>query len=270
MIKIDYKKINSNSLKPNNVFVGGVGAIKIEAQPYVGGYSFLKITRLPTDPTLAGDIINSDFCDLLERTFKSVSGINDIEIDSSSIQGGFTSNEHFFPTSSQKSTNEITLQFQELTGNVYQGPFQAWTSGIRDPETNLYTLDDYSLQAYTIEMLYINCNPSIGSKNPENRAKAVEFAAYFTSGWPTKNPLSHFNFQQGSHEFVEIEIPFKVNPIYGVDVINKAKEYVKTDKFYNDMIKKAKYYDSLLSGSKNSRLNDINSPNNQTIGSEWN
>jgi hypothetical protein len=208
-------------------FLGGLGRSEITADPYIGGYGFLVITHIPT---VLKDIITDDIKNLLEVSLKELSGINDQDLSTNSIQGGFTTNEHHYPTEINKNIYEITCKWQERTGNVFRRIFQKWVTSIRDPETGLYTFPAYGKKHYSIEAMYINTNPSIGSSDPEARKQAVEFACYFTGMFPKKNPLSHFNFSSGSHDIADnFDINFAVNTIQGTLIDRIASDMVARD-----------------------------------------
>jgi hypothetical protein len=211
----------ANGAGKQGFFLGGLGRSEIIADPYIGGYSFLKITYIPE---ALRSILTNDFKNLLEITLKELTGINDLDLQTAAIQGGFTSNEHRFPTEINKNIFEITCKWQERTGNVFRKPFQQWVTSIRDPETGLYTLSGYGKKNYAIEAIYINCNPSIGSANAETRKKSVESAYYFTGMFPTRVPKSHHNYTQGAHDIADnFEIPFSVNTLEGIKIDEFAK-----------------------------------------------
>jgi len=201
---------------------------EIVNDPYITGYSFLKITRIGAG---IKDIITSDFGYLLESTFKEFQGINDLDLNTLSITGGFTDNEHHYPSEMNMGTYEITLKFQERTGNVYRRPFQQWMTGIRNPKTGLYSLPgDYNKLNYTMDVMYIVTNPSIGSQDPDTRERSVEAAYFYTGLFPKRLPLNHHNFTTGGHDFVEIDIPFAAEQHIGVHVDEFARKLVKETK----------------------------------------
>jgi len=227
MIDINLNQKNATALKTaagkQGFFLGGMGRSEIIADPYIGGYGFLLITFVPS---ALNEILPKEAQKLLEVSLKELNGINDIDLSTSGIQGGFTNNEHHYPTEINKNIFEITCKWQERTGNVFRKIFQNWTTAIRDPETGLYTLNAYGKKNYSIEALYINTNPSIGSSDPTIREESVEFAIYFTGMFLKRIPLSHFNYTSGNHDIADsFEIPFAVNAIQGplIDALAKAK-----------------------------------------------
>ena len=230
------------------IFPGGIGSIKEMAEPYVGGYSYLIFTRVPmqirqatTYQTEKVDFdaqADKDFFKLVEREFKELSGINDIDMETVSIQNGFTANEHRYPGAVQKNTNEITIKLNEMSGNLMRRPLQNWFTGIRNPETGLYNFPLAGLKNFTVEMLYVNCSPSVGSVKASTRASSLEFAAYFTGAFPTRNTLSHFNYAAASHDVAEFDIPFPVNMHTGDAIDGYAREYLGSDKFFENFIQK--------------------------------
>lgn len=229
MIDLTLTKDNSieTAAGKKGFFMGGLGRSEVTADPYIGGYGFLIITHIPT---ALREIITPEMKNLLEVSLKELNGLNDIDLGTASIQGGFTTNEHHYPTEMDKNTYEITCKWQERTGNVYRRLFQKWVTSIRDPETGLYGLSEYGKKHYGIEAIYINTNPSIGSSNAETRRKSVEYAVYFTGMFPKKIPLSHFNYTAGSHDIADnFDIPFAVNMINGRLIDNFAMELAMSE-----------------------------------------
>jgi len=215
----------------NSIFNTGYGKIKEIADPYITGYGFIKFY---TGKLLTSEIgLEPDFFDLLERTFKEVNGLPRIELGTSSVQGGFTTNEHQYPSEISKNINEITLRFQEFSGVPYTKEFSKWVSAIRDPETGLYSLSKHGIKYYSVSMLYIITNPGIGSNYGDSRANSIEFSCLFTAMFPKVIDLDKFNYSAGDHSNNELEQNFACNMHVGTKITDKAKEYVKSTEFYD-------------------------------------
>jgi hypothetical protein len=106
---------------------------------------------------------------------------------------------------------------------------QFWISSIADPETGIATYPkvyglDYSAKNHTGEMMYIVTRPDVNNVEKRN----IEFAAYYTNVMPKKIPLSHFEYSQGEHNLVEIEIPFAGNMHISSKVDNYAQRLLST------------------------------------------
>jgi len=224
------------------VFPGGMGASRLIADPFLSGWAFVIFTNVPkqiaklTSPN--GDESDLSFFRLMEMSFKELSGINDLDLGTSSVSGGFTGNEYHFPNEINKNCNEVTLKFQELSGNVFSGPFQNWITSILDPETGVSSLENFAQKEYSVEFLYFTCNPGIGTASAEGRKRSLESAFYFTNGFPKRVALSQHNFSSNSHDTFEIDQPFSVNMHLGSKIFELAKKVVSTEKFYENFIQK--------------------------------
>ena len=204
----------NNNLKVDtrNFFNGGLELTNNELKnfdPLVTGYAFICWISLPSWLATAGF---GDFKQLTERNFKSLQGISDIELESQAYQYGFADNEYHVASNITKANTEITIKHQEFSGSPIKNAYQAWVSGIRDPETGIATYPalydlEYKAANHTGEFLYIVTRPDGNTANYNN----IEFAAYFTNVFPTRIPLAHLNYDQGDKSVVEIEIPLKCN-----------------------------------------------------------
>lgn len=231
----------------SNFFNGGLELTNKQLQnfdPLVTGYAFIYWVSVPkwldgggtaasgnavgngvSDGAGGGNAGFSNFKDLTQRNFKSLQGISDIEIDTQAYQYGFANNEYNVAAGITKANTEITLKHQEFSGSPIKNAYQAWASGIRDPETGIATYPamyglEYKASNHTGELLYIVTRPDGNTVNYNN----IEFAAYFTNVFPTRIPLAHFNYDQGDKSVVEIEIPLKCN----MHISAKVDAYAQT------------------------------------------
>jgi len=265
-------ELTSNAATISNLFCTGVGGTKGIADPYISGYSFIKFygvaNLLSQIEYLYGQAYKDEyekFFTLMERTVKEVQGLNDLDLGTAGIQGGFTANEHHYPTEISKNVNDITLKFQELSGGIYNTKFESWVTGIRDPETGLYMFKDYGLKHYSVEMLYVNTSPAVGTADDKARANSLENAFYFTCMFPTRVFYGHHNYSSGSHDAnTEIDQPFKCNIHYGKGVKEFAKKYLATPEFYDNLISSTKFvYDGSSTGfgtNTKANFNDSSKP----------
>ncbi len=217
------------------IFNSGIGGLKKVADPYITGYSFIKF--------YPGDLLVDEiglpesnlFFELMEKSFKEVSGFPRQELGTTAINGGFTQNEHMYPSEIGKNITEISLRFQEFTGSPYTREFRKWVSAIRDPETGLYQLSKYGLKYYSVSMLYINTSPGIGSKDDDARANSVEFAAWMTSMYPKAIDYDKYNYSAGDHATNELEQPFACNMHVSQSALDAARDYVRDGTFFTTM-----------------------------------
>jgi hypothetical protein len=205
-------KFNSD---PNKNFFSGSFHKKnadLTYDPMVGGYAFILWTKVPTWLTATGNSGAgfSNFAQFTQRNFRAFGGLSSIELSTAAHTQGFAANEYHVAQSITKANTDFTLRHTEFSGSPVKNMYQAWVTGIRDPETGIATYPKkfgvaYGAQNHTGELLYIVTRP-----DADNIGQGIiEFSAYYTNVMPTRIPLDHLNFELGSHEIPEIEIPFK-------------------------------------------------------------
>lgn len=220
-------RVYDNSLaNSNSFFTGGLNLQKLEFDPLVTGYAFIIWVKVPT-------WVNSvfpGFRAMTEKNFKGFDGLSDIELQTQSYNYGFANNDYNVAAGITKGNTEFTIKHQEYSGNPIKNAYTYWVSGIADPETGIPTYPvvhglDYAAKNHTGALLYIVTRPDANNVNMNN----IEFAAYISNVMPTKIPLAHLNYSQGSHDLVELDIPLKGNLHIGP----------KVDAFAHKMLKNA-------------------------------
>jgi hypothetical protein len=205
-----------------NFFKGTDNLLELNFDPLITGYAFILWTKLPSWVTTEFP----GFKALTEKNFKAFSGLSDMELSTAAHQYGFSANEYHVAQGLQKQNTDFTLRHAEYSGSPIKNMYQLWVSGIRDPETGIATYPkvyglDYAAKNHTGEILYIMTRPDANNTDKKN----IEFAAYYTNVFPTKIPLSHLNYEIGSHEPQNLEISFKGSMHIGpkVDAFAKSK-----------------------------------------------
>ena len=215
-----------------NFFKGTMNHKNLQWDPLVVGFAFIIWTKLPQ---WIVDQFGTGAKHFMEKNFQSFSGLSDIEMQTSPHSFGFTAQEYEVPTTIQKGNTEFILKMQEFSGSPVKNIFQYWVSGIRDPETGIATYAakanvDYSAKNHTGELLYIVTRPDANNVKKKN----IEFAAFYTNVFPTKIPLSHFNYEKGSHDLQEIEIPFKATLHISPAVDSFAKKKLNDTYYFRE------------------------------------
>jgi len=250
-----------------------IGAVKGISNPYVGGYGFFIFVDVPpqiralTSNLLGPDInrlspeviakADRDFFDLCEKTVKEVQGIQDLTLEVTQFNGGFTGKNHAIPTVMTDATESITLKFQELSGNVYGTPIMHWATAISDPKTGVSSLvkrdnvADYSVEAY-----YIATSSNCGSPSRSARANSMEKAFFFDSMFPKGVQLSHFNYTAGSHDLAELTVDFNAEMHMGAAIDKRAMEILSSDFFYENFIVPGEKYIANRVNNNKSKLFD--------------
>lgn len=202
--------------------------------PLLTGYGFIFWVKVPKfmDQIFPSNV----FKDFTQKNFKSLGGLSDIDLQTANVTQGFGANELHFAGTIQKGNTEFTLKHQEFSGSPVGTLYKAWTTGIRDPETDIATYPkmfnmDYSAANHTGQLLYVATRPDANnvSKN------IVEFACMWTNVMPKRVPIGHFNFDIGSRDQVEIEMPFSGDFHMSAGIDEYAKELLSKAYAFNTM-----------------------------------
>ena len=230
-----------NSIASNkNFYTGHMDLQTLDFDPLVGGYAFIKWDKIPfwMDKLFP----NEAFQRMTEKNFKEFSGVSSMELESGEYSHTFNGNAYNVATSITKNNTSFTLKHQEFSGSPIKNMYQAWVSGIRDPRTGIATYPrmyncEYAAKNHTGCLWYIVTRPDADNVDKHN----IEFAAYYTNVYPTKIPLDHFNYSQGSHDLTEIDIEFKgtmnISPLVdegAVTVLKSAFSLVSEGMFNPD------------------------------------
>jgi hypothetical protein len=198
--------------------------------PFITGYAFIRWMKLPTWVTKPFP----KMADFIEGNFRSLGGLSDIEMQAEGVTSGFNANEYMVPTGISKGNTEFSISLQEWSGQPVRAMLQYWVSGMRDPETGLATYvsdplvkDGYRAANHTGELLYVVTRPDAHNVNGNN----IEFACYWTNVFPTKIPLTHLNYTQGTRAPQEIDVPFKGNFHMSAAIETYAQNVLKKTMF---------------------------------------
>jgi hypothetical protein len=215
---------DSSIANQKSFFTGGLNLKQLAFDPLVTGYAFIVWTKLPRW------VVSEypGFKAMTEKNFKAFSGIEDMELQTQQYQYGFNNNEYNVAAGITKNNTEFTLRHQEFSGSPIKNMYQFWVTSIADPESGIAIYPkvygmDFATKNHTGELMYIVTRPDVNNTDKRN----IEFAAYYTNVMPTKVPLSHFEYTQGEHNLVEIEIPFKGNMHTSAKVDNYAQKLLK-------------------------------------------
>lgn len=74
---------------------------------------------------------------IIEYGNTSINGLQDIELDTNSIQGGYTNKAFAIPSTVNDGTNQITIKVYEFSGSPVRQMIHAWINGMVDLQTGL-------------------------------------------------------------------------------------------------------------------------------------
>ena len=202
-IKNSFAKVPNNRLSRN--FGGTVGGV---ADPYVTGYHFMYMTKIPTKlPDYAG-LDTATIQNLLAGACLSVTPpggtLNKVEFTGlGGIKWAVPANIDY--------GNSVSVKFLEFNGVPILNIMHGWIKMIRDYRTGTTDLVDgsqgagYTKGTYAAIMYYWTTAPD---------AKTVEYYACYDGVFPTKDPQDLFTSDVETVGRLDTEIEFNVDYIW--------------------------------------------------------
>lgn len=203
-------------------FTGSVQTGQNSFDPYVSGYAFLVWLKVPTW-LKGGDVFKQHS----QKNFKSFQGHQNIDLETEGNRMGFTQNETHYTKGIGAKSAEFTLKYQEHSGSPMTPTYNNWVSGIRDPKTGIATYPkqfglEYHSANHTGTLLYVVTRPDADNFAGKN----IEFCSLWTHVQPKRINLEHFNYEQGAHDFFDLDQPFSGYMNIGPEVEKFAANYV--------------------------------------------
>lgn len=204
------------------------------------------------------------FKHVLEYANTAVSGNNNITVQTTQMQGGYTNKSMDVPTTATDDTNELTIRTYEFSGSLMREVIQYWVGGVSDLQSGLSTYyvdesnqDDPNLglpvcQAnQTAEFIYVVTDQT---------GKNIEYAALFANCFPKEVKFDQFNYESGSHELVPMDISFTCTRYMSPQINEKAKQLLtKYNVLMNSLNFNSGYTDSdLYPSGDNGSYYDVN------------
>lgn len=233
------KGLISSAITNYALFQGGLNATHdalAQYDPLKTGFGRLFMIRTPI-------IVDKDemkiFKHILEYANTSVTGLGDIQLESGSIQGGYTNREIKVPTHSTESTSQLTIKVYEMAGSPITRVMRMWINGISDVQSGLAHSNglaadgvEPTLANQSAEFIYVATDAS-------GRWDHIEYACLFACCIPTKIDLGHFDYTSGTHEIVQKDLTFSCIKYDGPQVNEIAKILMKK---YNSLVNSIDFY----------------------------
>jgi len=219
-IKNSFAKVPNNRLTRN--FGGTVGGV---ADPYVTGYHFMYMTKIPSLlPKYAG-LDTSTIQNLLAGACLSVTPpggtLNKVEFTGlGGIKWAVPANIDY--------GNSVSVKFLEFNGVPILNIMHGWIKMIRDYRTGTTDLVDgdqgagYTKGTYAAIMYYWTTAPD---------AKTVEYYACYDGVFPTKDPQDLFTSDVETVGRLDAEIEFNVDYIWHEDWVKAKCQSLANDIF---------------------------------------
>ena len=148
---------------------------------------------------------------MLEFGNVGISGIQGYTAEFASVTAGYVGNTVEIPTSVKDDTNSITIRIYETQGSLIRTYIDFWLTGVSDPYTGLshyhgardvdensssYVLSQAN---HTMEALYVATDPT---------GEQAEYVCLLTNMFPRSSDHSHFEYEPGSHDLVQLSLEF--------------------------------------------------------------
>ena len=267
-----------DSITDYALFLGGLDVTRdvLKAyDPFKGGFGRIFMTRGPVFIEADTDMFSKlrAFKHILEYANTGISGINDVDVTSETISGGYVGREFAVPTIARNTTNQFTISTYEFSGSPMRELLMYWITGVMDLQSGFSTYHgvkgiDVCQANHTAEFVYTLTDQT---GKPEN----IEFVCLFANCFPTGVKMDHLNTRAGEHNIAEMDITFtttmyespKINEI-GVKLLQKyqilmdsldfnPKFNMDEEDFYGNITSK---YDS-----ETGKLTNIRSSNKENV-----
>lgn len=208
------KSYKMDNITDYSLFLGGINATKNALEQYdplKTGYNRIFFVSMPEFMKVQFPDQTKRIRHLMEYGFTSISGIENVTLETETVTGGYTSRSFEVGSTSKDGTNQITLGLYEFSGSPVREYMDAWISGISDPYTGLGhyhgALDretdplTYSQANHVAEAIYV-------ATDPTGRSDAIEYACLLANMIPKTVKKDHFNYESGRHELVTVDVDF--------------------------------------------------------------
>lgn len=226
-IQQNIKSHTDGNLTKYALFLGGLDVthdVLASYDPFIGGKARLFMTRMPTfciDPTNGIRDKMLKFKHILEYANTGVSGINDIDVNSETITGGYVGREFAIPTIAKNNTNQFTVSTYEFSGRPMGEVLHWWVSGVMDLQSGFATYHGVDMPVkqsnHTAEFFYLVTDRT-------GKDSGIEFACMFANCFPTTIKMDHLNYRSGEASIAEMDITFTCTMYEGPQINAIAKQ----------------------------------------------
>ena len=184
------------------------------------GYGRIFILQMPKFVQYLLPEETKKFKHLLQFANTGIDGIQGYTVDFTSITVGYVGNTVELPINVKDDTSSITIKIYETQGSLIRTYIDFWITGTIDPFTGLshyhgardvkdgmfesvsskYSSAMYLSQAnQTMEALYVATDPT---------GETPEYVCLLTNMFPKGSDHSHFVYEPGSHDLVQLSLEF--------------------------------------------------------------
>ena len=216
---MDWMKTNQKDYSKFRYFLSGVDVTRQNLSmftPYERGYARLFVYNMPVFMEKFFPELTKRFKSYLETGYRSVNGINDLSVEFTEYEGGFSGQKFSNVSVSHDDTDTITIGLYELAGSPVREFVETWITGVRDPRSGVahyhghvatpaHPADnvnyiDYAEKNHTMELIYFTTDAT---------AKRIEYACLLAHCFPSKSDRDQLNYESNSHDTAEVELELR-------------------------------------------------------------
>lgn len=214
-------KSNTKDLTGYSLFLGGLN-VKSKAleqyNPQKTGYSRIFFVKMPPFMDKIMPKKTKNFKHIMEYGFKSIDGIQNLQMEFEQITGGYAGRSFEIPTILKDETNAITIKVQEMSGSPIREYVEMWLTGVSDPHTGMAHYHgamegkdglEYTQSNHTAEAIYVSTDAT---------GKNIEFACLLSNMMPKLVKRDQFNYESGTHNTVEYDVEYTCTMYTSPDV----------------------------------------------------
>lgn len=202
-------KRNTKDFSEYSLFLGGldISSKNIDQfDPLRTGYVRIFLVRLPRFMEILDLDMAKRFKHFVEMGFTGISGLGNTDLEFETLTGGYAGNSFDIPSVCKDTTNNCTIRVYEMTGSPIREFIDTWITGISDPLTGLAhyhgVIDDtctYKASNHIMETFYVATDPT---------GNQIEYACLLCNMMPKSVQKSHFDFEAGTHNAVQLDLEF--------------------------------------------------------------
>ena len=230
-------KQNTKDFGEYGLFLGGLDVTSKnidQFDPLREGFSRIFLMRMPRFMEERDMEMTRRFKHLVEFGFTRIDGIQDMNMDTEDVTGGYVGAKFQIPNIVRDETDGITIQVYEFTGSPVREFMDTWMTGISDPLTGLAhyhgTMSEeipYRASNHTMEAIYVATDPT--GNDPE-------YACMFANMMPKSVKKAQFNFSSGSHPAVQMDLEFTATKYESPQINEVANALLQKYKILRDYL----------------------------------
>ena len=205
----------------------------VQFNMYETGYAALFCIKIPVflqkladqNQETYGKLI-TNYKRIIEREFKSLDGLQDIESEALDINDGITVMNVTGKVTMQGGDQTFTMRFQEKSGSPITRVHELYLRGLRDPRGMQVKHYHGLIASGDLEPGFENECFTFLYINTDNTMRNIEKSYLIVGAQPTSAKTSIYNYEKGNIEFQDVDIEFRGFPVTSNQVDKKAQEYL--------------------------------------------